>query len=125
MLLPGNSTSPSRGEISALCSPDSAGGRLPLQKQSLFCSLSLTYHTGLTLATNGHTVFSVGGEAKVTFFCRCRMNHESSFDGLHHGRGPPPRVPRQGSHGPDLSHLTPEERSIIQGVMQKQQVSPS
>ena len=51
------------------------------------------------------------------------MNHESSFDGLLHGRGPAPRLPRQGSHGPDLSHLTPEERSIIQGVMQKQQVS--
>ena len=67
MLVPGHSTSPNRGEIELLCSPDSAGGRLALQKQSLFCSLSLTYHTGLTLATNGHTVFSVGGEAKVTF----------------------------------------------------------
>ena len=54
---------------SRLCSLDSAGGRLALQKQSLFCSLSLTYHTSLTLATNGHTVFSAGAgrEAKVTF----------------------------------------------------------
>ena len=56
----------------------------------------------------------------LTFFFR--MNHESSFDGLLHGRGRPPRLPRQGSQGPDLSHLTPEERTIIEGVMQKQQV---
>ena len=59
----------------------------------------------------------------MIFLLLFRMNHESSFDGLLHGRGPAPRLPRQGSHGPDLSHLTPEERSIIQGVMQKQQVS--
>ena len=59
------------------------------------------------------------GAYPVFFF---RMNHESSFDGLLHGRGRPPRLPRQGSQGPDLSHLTPEERTIIEGVMQKQQV---
>ena len=42
----------------------SAESRIVLQKQSLFCSLSLTYHTDLTLAINGHTVFSAGGRPK-------------------------------------------------------------
>ena len=37
-----HSTSPIRGEI---CSTDSKWISLALQKQSLFCSLSLTYHT--------------------------------------------------------------------------------
>ena len=95
------------------------------ETKPLLLSLSLTYHSqSVALALLAKTVLSLWeryepGSLSCFFF---RMNHESSFDGLLHGRGRPPRLPRQGSQGPDLSHLTPEERSIIEGVMQKQQV---
>ena len=97
-----------------------------LQKQSLFCSLSLTYHSqsvalALLLAKTVLSLWEREQPGSLSCFFS-RMNHESSFDGLLHGRGRPPRLPRQGSQGPDLSHLTPEERTIIEGVMQKQQV---
>jgi hypothetical protein len=46
---------------------------------------------------------------------------DSPYDGI--TRAPPPPPHHLAINGPDLSHLTPEERAIIQGVMQKQQVS--
>ena len=42
-----------------------------------------------------------------------------SYDSISRARGP------SSMDGPDLSHLTPEERAIIQGVMQKQQQEES
>ena len=54
---------------------------------------------------------------------------ESPYDGISRARAQHPQ-PHGHPHrldvgAPDLSHLTPEERAIIEGVMQKQQQEES